>query len=119
MTLFRSSSQQEMWRERWCQSCFQPQEAARRIQGTDTQCPIWERAMRTDRKPVEWDRNTRTDEIWRSIKCNAYTSKPPVNRRQPKQFEDVPLFDIEPHEVHLVPVEGWPDKPTKKGTDHA
>lgn len=121
MTLFRSNNQRDLWQDRWCHSCFQPDEAARRVQGKDTVCPIWERAMRTDRKPVEWDRNTRTEEVWRMIKCNSYTAKPPVQKRRgEQQFEDVPLFEVTPYstEVGFVPVDGWPERPKKDGVDH-
>jgi len=117
--LFRNPTHQGVWVDRWCHSCFQPDEAARRLQGKDTQCPILERALRTGRKPVEWDR-TRNPDMERSIKCNAYLARPQaVTARPDKAFEDVPMFDIEPHEVHLVPVEGWPDPPTDGGVDHA
>lgn len=120
MTLFRSNAQRDMWIDRWCHVCFQPDEAARRLQGKDTQCPILAKALRTDRKPVEWDRNTRTDEVWRTIKCNSHTPKPPIHRRE-KHFDDVPMFDETPYKVDVgfVPVEGWPDRPKKDGVDHA
>lgn len=119
MTLFRNNTHKEVWQQRWCRTCFQPDEAARRIQGKETQCPIWEKAMSTDRKPVQWDRNTRTDEMEKSIKCNSYAPKPPITSRDKAIAEDVAMFDVEPHEVHMVPVEGWPERPTKDGVDHA
>jgi hypothetical protein len=120
MTLFRSNNHRDIWRERWCDTCFQPDEAARRIQGKDVECPIWAKAMKEDRKPPQWDRNTRTDEVWRMIKCNSYTPKPPINRRERAIAEDVPLFDVTPYAVDIgfVPVEGWPDRPKKDGVDH-
>lgn len=118
--LFRNNTHQEMWRQRWCETCFQPEEAARRLQGKDTQCPIWKRALHTNRKAPEWDRNNRTDELWRTIKCNSYTSKPPIIKRAKAVTEDVPLFDETPYKVDVgfVPVEGWPDRPQKDGVDH-
>lgn len=114
--LFRNSTHKELWRQSWCETCFQPDEAARRIQGKDTQCPIWAKAE-FGRKPPQWDR-TRSDEMEKSIKCNTYEERPAATKRG-KKFEDVPMLDVEPHEAPLVPVEGWPDRPTKDGVDHA
>ena len=119
MTLFKNDTHRDVWRQRWCETCFQPDEAARRIQGKDTQCPIWGQAMRTDRKPVAWDRNTRSEEMERSIKCNEYHSRPTIANIRRMAYEDVPLFDVdETQQVSLIPVEGWPEKPTKDGVDH-
>jgi len=119
MTPFRSNTHREIWRQRWCYTCFQPDEAARRIQHKDTVCPIWAKAMRTGLEPVEWDR-TRSDEMEKSIKCNAYEPRPATVKRD-KQFDDVPMFDVTPYavDVGFVPVENWPDRPTKDGVDHA
>ena len=106
---------------RWCHTCFQPDEAARRLHGKDSVCPIWAKAMKSDRKPVEWDRKPRATDMDRTITCNEYTSKPPIVRRATSVQDDVPLFDVTPYntEVGLIPVEGWPDKPKKDGVDHA
>lgn len=82
-------------------------------------CPIWAKAMKTDRKPPEWDRNTRTDEMQRSIKCNSYQSRPMRIVKAEQQFEDVPMFDLEPADWRLIPVENWPDRPGPDGVDHA
>lgn len=117
MTLFHNNTHKELWRQRWCDTCFQKDEAKRRIQGKETACPIWAKAMKSDRKPPEWDR-TRSDEMEKSIKCNAYEPRPAAVKRGNK-FEDVPMFDVEPHEAHLVPVDGWPERPCKdKEVDH-
>ena len=120
MTLFRNITHQEIWIDRWCHTCFEPHEAQRRLQNADTWCPILEYALRTKRKPPQWDRNPRADEMHRAITCNAYQPKPPHVRKPPHQdFEDVPMFDVEPKPAHLIPVEGWPDPPTKDEPDHA
>ncbi len=128
MTLFRSPTHRDVWQMRWCHTCFQPDEAARRLHGKDTQCPIWAKAMRTDRKPVEWQRNPRATDMEKTIKCDQYTSRPPIVTRRPVvtkrakmlEAEEIPMFDVEPHDENFVPVDGWPDKPRKKGdVDHA
>lgn len=121
MALFRSQVAQAIWTEKWCNTCFERHEAARRLQGADTQCPILKRALKPGRKtpPVEWDRNPRAKTMDSVFKCNEYKAKPDVVRRD-SVIEDVPMFDVAPiDEVLFVPVEGWPDRPTKKGTDHA
>lgn len=117
--LFRNDTHRDVWLDHHCHRCFQPDEAARRLHGKDTQCPIQERALRTDRKPVEWDRNPRTTTMADSIRCNEFAARPPTSKAD-KSFEDVPMFDIEPAEIDYVPVEGWPEAPRKKGgTEHA
>lgn len=120
MTLFRSQTHQEIWQMRWCETCFEEHEAARRLYGKDSVCPIWERAMRSGRKPVQWDRKPRATDMDRTITCNEYTSKPPMARRAKAVDEDVPLFDVTPYKVDVgfVPVEGWPEREPKDGVDH-
>src|SRR5881628_2767864 len=117
--LFRNKTHQEIWVNRWCRTCFEPHEAARRLQGKDTVCPILNKALTSGRKPKEWDRAIRDTTMENSIKCNSYAPKPP-KPKQDKHFDDVLMFDVEPHEAHMVPVEGWPDRPVKDGeVDHA
>lgn len=117
MTLFRSDTHRTAWISRWCDSCFQPDQAQLRIQGTGNGCPILARALKSGRKPPQWDR-TRSTDMETSIKCNEYSAKPAVVRRG-TAFEDVPMFDVEPQDTLYVPVDGWPDPPRKKGLDHA
>src|SRR5258708_38729490 len=99
MTLFRNTTHQEVWRMRWCETGFQTDEAQRRIQGKDTQCPIWAAAIRSGRKPVAWERNPRADEMERSIKCNAYEFRPALQRFRaspnPLLPSVEPLFDVD------------------------
>lgn len=110
MTLFASLTAQEIWIEMNCHQCWQPDEAARREHGKETQCPIQERALRIGRKPVEWKRNTRQTIMAHAYKCNAYQDKPAVSRRDSVD-ENVPLFEETPYRVDVgfVPVDGWPD----------
>lgn len=121
MGLFKTEVAQSIWLEKWCDTCFERHEAARRLQGLDTQCPILKRALRQGRKtpPPEWERNPRSKTMDTVFKCTEYKAKPDVARRDSVD-EDVPMFDVETtDEVLFVPVEGWPDAPTKRGTDHA
>lgn len=97
--LFRNKTHQEVWIDRWCRTCFQPDEAQRRLQGKPTMCPILNKAMVSiaqgrPRKPEEWER-TRADEMEKSIKCNAYQPIPPPVGKRDAPVEDVPMFDVE------------------------
>src|SRR4051812_43860462 len=109
MTLFRNVTHQEVWIDHHCASCFH---------GHD--CPILARALLTGRKPREWERNKRAQLMKDTIKCSAETRRPPKLER-PKTFDDVPMFDLEPHEVDYVPVQGLPTlrRPTGRDSDHA
>ena len=121
MTLFRNDTHRDVWQMRWCHTCFQPDEAARRLHGKGTVCPIWEKAIHTQRKPPQWDRMPRADTMDRTIRCNEYTDKPPLNRRQVSQTtHDEPLLDVTPYKTDIgyVPVDGWPEKPKKDEVDH-
>jgi len=76
--------------------------------------------MRNGRKPVQWDRNPRAQDMEHAIRCNEYADQPPITRRPVATGEDVPMFDVEPEDACIyVPVEGWPAKPRKNGVDHA
>jgi hypothetical protein len=85
MALFRSPLHQEVWIEHHCHRCY--------FHGQG--CTILSKALRTDRKPVEWDRNTRSGALMaETIKCNSETRQPPSLSR-PVVNEDVPMFDVE------------------------
>jgi hypothetical protein len=122
MTIFRNNTHRDLWIDRHCHTCYQPEEAARRIQGRDTQCPILKRALTPGRKtlPKEWEA-TRSDEMERSIKCNEYTPRPPRNIRVfSKDYEEIAMFDVDeiPSDIKFVPVDGWPDRPKKDEVEH-
>lgn len=111
MALFKSATHQQVWTGHWCDRCYRDRDA----------CPILAKALRTNRKPPEWDRKPRAQTMADSIKCNEFGRRPPVNHRAPPRFENEPLFEVTPYstEVGYVPVQGWPEKPGKKGVDHA
>lgn len=125
MSIFKNQTHQDIWIDRWCHTCFQPDEAQRRIQGKNTQCPIQARALKPGRKtlPKEWERNSRNDTMEHSIKCTQYQPKPPDTRWRANLLtvDDVAaLFDVDPQVISFVPVDGWPDQPRKgKDVDHA
>jgi hypothetical protein len=113
MTLFRTPTARDIWVDANCGRCWRDPNG----------CPILEKALRTDRKPVEWTRNPRAQLMQDSIKCSEFATRPPlVKRKGEQQFEDVPLFEVTPYAVDVgyVPAEGWPEKPRKeKGGEHA
>lgn len=109
--LFRSDTEKELWIGHWCERCHAPK--------PDGVCPILEKALSRERKPVEWTRNQRHQLAKDAYKCGSFADRPALIAKAPKQFEDVPMFDMPTHDVHLVPVEGWPDPPDRrKETDH-
>jgi hypothetical protein len=120
MALFKNPTHRSIWLENWCHRCFQPDEAMRRIQGKDTQCPILAGALGTGRKPKEWDRMPRADTMAKSIRCNAFSPRPELTKTKtvPNPLLEPPMFDVEPHEISYVPVDGWPDRPSDQGVDH-
>jgi hypothetical protein len=118
LTLFKNQTHQEVWVEMNCHRCFQPQEAQRRIQGKDTICPILNRALTSGRKPREWDR-TRSDEMAKSIRCNAFQARPPRVKFYGNTYEQDSIFDVDDlHHHGFVPVDGWPDRPGPNEVDH-
>ena len=138
MTLWKTATAQNIWLENWCCQCYRMKtpcaECATPEQCRAAQyncghlelkqpgCPILDRALRTRRKPVEWDRNTaRNRLIQAAYRCNEFHDHPP--RVKSKGFVDVPMIDMDdlpgPPWVTYVPIDGdWPEKPTKD-TDHA
>lgn len=120
MTLFKTQTAQEIWIDHHCHGCFQPDEAARRLQNKDTQCPIQAKALNSDRKPVEWTRNQRASRMQDAYKCKAFQARPNRTGQKTQHFVDVPLFDVTPYavEVGYVPVEGWPERPKGKEVEH-
>ena len=111
--LFRTPTAAAVWRESWCDRCFQPDEVNRRDHGVGTGCPILARAATSQRKPVEWDRNARSTTMDSAFKCSAFLGQPVFVRRGTSTStsdETPPMFDVEPAEGRaLVPVEGWPE----------
>lgn len=97
MTLFKNPTHQDIWIEHHCGRCHYGQ--------ADTMCPILHRALHSNRKPVEWDRNPRKNTLMQdSIKCNSETRTPPATQR-PRIDIDVPMFDV--------------DTPVRMDSDHA
>lgn len=108
MTLFKTSTAQSIWIEHHCDRCW-------RQDG----CRILERAIRTDRKPAQWERNSRASLMQDAYKCSEFSHIPTRPKRE-QQFEDVPMFDVEPTDAQYVPVPGWPERaPKQKEGDHA
>lgn len=97
MAVFNNQVHEDIWIEQNCGTCYEPHEVARRTLGKDVQCPILARYFRRKRKPSEWER-TRKDEMAKTIKCTERQSRPPSVREVRKDYEDVPMFDVE----HIV-----------------
>jgi hypothetical protein len=120
MSLFKNETAQGVWISHWCERCYRGQHIG---DPAFEQCSILAKALGHDRKPPEWDRNSKPPTMSKTYKCNefrrhALKTKPP----KVQQFEDVSMFDDDTlmADGRFVPVAGWPDKPKKgKETDHA
>lgn len=89
MSLFRNQVHQDIWIEHHCERCWHHPD-----------CPILRKALTSDRKPVEWDRNTRKGALMQdTIKCNSETRTAPP---RPKPLGiDVPMFDVTPTDATM------------------
>jgi len=111
--VFPSRSAERIWRERWCGTCFQQDEAARQLFDHGTGCPILARALRGT-VPVEWKtwRRGRARQAQDLYRCSDYRDRPPVHRPPRDRADGVQgsLIDEPAHgEKLLVAVDGWPD----------
>lgn len=101
----------ELFAEHTCSRCFQPDEAQARINDVAHGCPHLHKAFVRDQLPGAWTRR-RNGPLGETFKCDDFTSKPPSNcprRGFGMTAGDDALFDAEPIDKFLVPVEGWPD----------
>lgn len=91
MTIFKNDTHQEIWVEHHCERCWHYSEEDARA------CPILAYALRTGRKPPQWDRSTRKNATMAdSIRCNMETKQPPRADARRVANEDVSMFDVEP-----------------------
>jgi hypothetical protein len=87
MTLFKNQTHQDIWIGHHCERCFHY---------ADSECPILSKALRTNRKPPQWDRSTRKNALMQdTIKCNEETHQPPRTGVKRVVNEDVPMFDVQ------------------------
>lgn len=115
------------WREKWCRTCFQPDELWKRIDGTGDGCPLLARAAQ-NKVPNQWTRR-RNAVMGDTYRCSDYAPKSPVNRRKSTPADTIPideLFDVEINSgpAEFVPVENWPDAQAfgikqPRGVDHS
>lgn len=81
--LFKNKTHRDVWIESNCERCAH-----------NPGCTILAKALRTDRKPVEWERNPRKTALMaETIRCKSKTRVLP----RPKPLNiDVPMFDVTP-----------------------
>ena len=92
MSLFKSQTHQDIWIEHNCERCAH-----------HPGCPIIAKAIRTKRKPPQWDRNPRKNALMHeTIRCKDKVRVLPIPK-VPKMFDDVPMFDV------AAPVDMDPD----------
>lgn len=105
--IWANQIERDAWAEKWCRTCFQHDEAIKRITGEGPGCPHLARGD-DNKMPTPWTRR-RNATYGDTYRCDEHAIKPPVSRRG-KTVEDIePMFDIESDDRHLVPVDGWPD----------
>lgn len=99
--------QRDAWMEKHCRVCFQPDEARKRVIGTGPGCPHLVRAEK-GKLPKAW--TLRRNAVWgETYRCADFLDQPPVNRRRAAEESTPPMFDVEPVDRNLVPVDGWVD----------
>ncbi|ORA12611.1 hypothetical protein [Mycobacterium asiaticum] len=112
--VFPGQVAQDLWRERWCGTCHQPDEATRRVLDHGPGCPILAQALKGT-VPPEWRRyhsHRHRHDAGDLYRCGGYLDRPPVYRRPRAKAKGVQeaLFDTpQPQQRLLVEVEGWPD----------
>jgi hypothetical protein len=112
--IFPSKRVGRLWQEHWCGTCFQPDEAARRLFDRGGGCPILAQAL-GGAVPAEWksrpDRGSKPGAL-DVYSCGRYRDRPAIYRRPRAKATGIQqsLFgDLEPAERALVPIAGWPD----------
>lgn len=93
MSLFKNKTHQDIWIESNCASGCHAYAHPDTVQHMrKPQCLILKRALRTDRKPPEWERNPRKNVLMaETIKCKA-KSRTPLPK--PRVDNDVAMFDV-------------------------
>lgn len=93
--LWRTDTHQSIWMERWCDRCAQP-EAALGRHDLGSGCPILNQALKSGRKPREWDRMPNAQTMDSTIKCNEFITEPASIRRPAVEDETLAMFDVTP-----------------------
>ena len=93
MALFKNQTHRDIWIESNCaMGCHAYAHTDTVAHMRKPQCPILVRALKTDRKPVEWERNPRKGALMaETIKCKARSRVPAP---KPKADTDVAMFDV-------------------------
>lgn len=87
--IFKNFTHQDIWIEHNCQRCARFNNYSCNILAKVITKPIDKQ-----RKPVEWTRNPRKNALMQdSIKCSEKIRRF-SNVKAPKQFDDVPMFDV-------------------------
>jgi hypothetical protein len=109
MSAFATPEHAALWRKRWCDRCYQPDEFKRRFAGEGQGCPIFKAAEDWGVPAPEWSAH-RSPTIEGQYRCKAFVAKPSKRRQAAQPAPSLPMFDEPEHaDRRLVPVEGWPD----------
>ena len=101
----------DIWRERWCGTCFQPDAALLRVFQHGTGCPILAQAL-GGTVPPQWTRGRDTGLAADLYRCDEYLGEPEVYRvpREQPLPQDELFGEPEHQDKRLIPVGGWPDR---------
>lgn len=121
MNVWYNAIERDAWIEKNCRTCFQVDEARKRVTGDGPGCPHLLRAEQ-NKLPTPWKKR-RNAVMGETYTCADYLKQPPVNRRGVAPADTPSMLDVPEAERNLVPVEGWPDWAAEarrqKGGDHA
>lgn len=94
--LWPTPTHRDIWTERWCDRCAQPDQAITRRGGDGDGCPILAKALSTGRKPKQWTRNPRAKTLDSVMSCDEFLAEPPTVRRGTAEDHTLAMFDIAP-----------------------
>jgi hypothetical protein len=109
-SVFPDQFVEQRWRSHWCDRCYQPDEAERRVLGKGDGCPIFARASLGE-VPAEWKQGSASSAVM-LYSCIEHLDRPPVHRRPRAKATGVQLemfSEPDREERFLVPVDSWPD----------
>jgi hypothetical protein len=122
--VWANAFEEQAFRGDTCRLCYQVDEAIKRTTGAGEGCPHLLRASQ-NKLPTAWTKRRGNEAVLgKTYRCSDKTAKPAVVRRKTSPADTVPMFEPEPVDRNLVPVDGWPSaedfgiNTTSKDGDH-
>jgi hypothetical protein len=90
--IFANDVAAAVWKESWCDRCFQPDQVELRERGKGRGCPVLLWAMQCKTAPKELAANRRQGVLMKdSFRCSGFAAKPPSAER-PAVVEQVEVL---------------------------